>query len=133
MENASVKKMFDYNLVVNGIFGRNRTVKFKSVKLARVDRDKPLTLNEVIPLARKAMAELKVKSGAIRIDEDPIELDGVFVSYMLFSGRTLYRSDKIGLSLLFKHANVDACMASNDHAKSRDIDRERCDFCGSVE
>ena len=82
--NDNSKKMFDYRLSVNGIFGRNRNPKRQSVRLVRSETQK--TLDEVRPLAMAALADLKPKAG-LRwlIAEYPIEVGDGFESFMLYS------------------------------------------------
>lgn len=87
------KKLLNYVVAVDGVYGRNRTKKFFTFRLFRhVDPATPKELKELLPLMRAKLVEYKVKPGAkIKLSEDPIEVDGVFESFVLFSERTLVR------------------------------------------
>lgn len=54
----TVKNVTDYTLFIKGLFGRNRTVKFESFKLAE-DCETPKTIEEVRILAEQKLAALK--------------------------------------------------------------------------
>lgn len=85
-------KVIDYNLAIKGVWGRNRSVKFKTVRLARkMETDPEITAAELDRLVKDALFREHVKSGAWAVDRDPVELkrsgDGiVFECFMLFSG-----------------------------------------------
>ncbi len=90
-------KVLNYVVSVNGIYGRNRTKKFFTFRLFRhVGPTTPKELKELLPLMREHLIEHKVKPGAIiRLSEDPIELDGHFETFVLYSERELIRG-KLG-------------------------------------
>lgn len=56
----TVKNVTDYTLFIKGLFGRNRTVKFESFKLAE-DCETPKTLEEIRLLTESKLAALKPK------------------------------------------------------------------------
>ena len=99
METRNTKAMLDYRLNVKGVYGRNRKVKFQSVRLALVPPDAPKAVNDLVELADAKLREIRVKSALIRIEEQPIEVteydyEGRTITtetYAIFSGRTLYK------------------------------------------
>lgn len=92
MSNDNVTEVYDYVLALRGVYGRNRTEKFKTVRLRRIPADAaPLTEDEVLALASAALGELKAKRGIWNVDRNRVELtrysDGVVMeSFLLFSG-----------------------------------------------
>ena len=87
MTNESNKKeLYAYVLSINGVYGRNRSVKFKTVRIATAERDKPLTVEQLLPAVRTALADLKVKPGAhVSLSQDPIEV----TTYAEANGKTV--------------------------------------------
>jgi hypothetical protein len=65
-----------YEIRVRGIYGRKRTAKFTTVKLAEVPEAVPMTVEQLLPLMREAVAKLKIKSGKVEIAVYPVEVDG---------------------------------------------------------
>jgi hypothetical protein len=92
-------EVLEYSLQVKGIWGRNRSVKFTSEKLARVPVGEPKPLAEVLALANAKLVTMKVKPGsAYNVVEQPMTVEkrtlgGVpmeVVSFMVFSGKKLH-------------------------------------------
>lgn len=73
------RKVIVYDLYVDGVFGRNRTPKFKSWKVAEVPEAEPLTLQEVEEQAKEILAaEVKLKRGVWKVVSrvDVLETEG---------------------------------------------------------
>lgn len=87
--------VYDYNLQLKGVFGRNRTAKFQSIRLARADRDavQPTT-EELQRLTSQALAELRFKTGAWVVKQAPVEVGDHFESFVIFSDVTLFNGSK---------------------------------------
>ena len=66
----------NYTLAVRGVFGRNRKIKFELVTLVKhVDPAQPKTLDELRPLVRNALADLRAKQGlTYSLREEPVEV-----------------------------------------------------------
>ena len=93
------KNVLRYELIVRGVFGRNRKAKFDTFKLgANVDPATPRTLEDVLPLARAKLAEIKFKAGRWCVEEQPIELNiydepggpVTLESFVLMSGKKIH-------------------------------------------
>ena len=67
------KEMFEYRVEINGLYGRNRSVKYTSFKLAQ--REKAMPDADVLKLASDKVADVKLKSGFYKVTEVPIEVD----------------------------------------------------------
>jgi hypothetical protein len=96
----------NYNLMVYGLFGRNRTIKRDFIKLAkRVPLDQPKSLEELRPMVKATLAEIKAKPGlTYALREEPIEVShhdlgegrtATTEGFMLMSERVLL-SGKVG-------------------------------------
>ena len=93
MENT--RKVFDWVLSVRGVYGRNRSEKFTTVRLFRrpeeVAGPDDATLDSAVS---NALNELKFKRGRWTVDRNPVELttysDGVTIEhFVLFSGENI--------------------------------------------
>jgi hypothetical protein len=90
------KNVLSYYLQVKGVFGRNRSSKFK---VFTVIQDQPvtrmLTFAEIDAMAMGVLAEVKLKSGAAALVEQPEEIDHhagfTSRSYMMFTGVRLWQ------------------------------------------
>jgi hypothetical protein len=94
------RKALNYRLIFRGLFGRNRTVKFDTISLVKwVDPETPKTLDEVLPLAKAKLQEIRFKSGNWKIDEEPVELEDheygdrtiTIETFALLSGKTIHQ------------------------------------------
>ena len=75
-ESKNKKKILRYQLRVRGLFGRNRKVKSDSFTLVReCDPDKPLAVEDLLPLFRAKLAEIRFKGGIASVTEDPLTID----------------------------------------------------------
>ena len=83
----------NYRLAVRGLFGRNRTAKFDLFDLAlRVDIDFPKFLEELRPLVRDKLNEIRAKTGCrYFLREEPVEYDGKTECFELMSERILLK------------------------------------------
>lgn len=73
---SNKRNALNYVLWVNGLFGRNRRVKTDSFPLAEgVDSSTPKALDDLMPLFRAKLAEIKFKRGVARLEEQPVELE----------------------------------------------------------
>lgn len=89
----TTKKVTDYILVFNGLFGRNRKVKFTTVKVARVPEGGQLD-KTFEALAAEGLAKLGAKTGKWKLDAHPVELKAysgglTTESFLLFSEVTV--------------------------------------------
>ena len=108
------RKILRYKLVVKGLYGRNRKVKFELFTLVKeCDPATPKTLDELMPMYKAKLVEIKFKGGSAWIEEDPITLnthdmgDGksyTTESYLLMSGKTLHKEKIEGAGLVFSAA-----------------------------
>jgi len=90
MDSNHVIEVYDYNLRFRGVFGRNRTEKFKITRLTRRERTAPQpTPEEVELMVKRALNDLGVKRGKWAIDRDPVELKDGFEIFVLMSGTTI--------------------------------------------
>lgn len=64
----------EYELHLDGVFGRNRTRKFKAELICRVDASSPITNEEAIARGMDKLREEKLKSGRWHIIAMPVEL-----------------------------------------------------------
>lgn len=87
--------VYDYNLQLNGVFGRNRTAKFKTIRLKRADRDgvQPTT-EELQQLTDRTLAEIKFKTGKWVVKQAPVEVGDYFESFTIYSDVTLFNGSK---------------------------------------
>lgn len=81
-------KVFEYSLNVRGIFLRNRTSKFHTVKIW--DGETRKTADELKECYERALARLKVKKGIVHLSEQEVEISmddkgWQSRSFMLFS------------------------------------------------
>lgn len=78
----------DYMLVVNGVFGRNRSAKTTSVKVVRTAKgvEPEMTVDEMV---KKGLEALKMKRGTYALVARPVEVKGIFESFLLFSETVL--------------------------------------------
>jgi len=96
------EKWFNYRLKVNGVWGRNRSVKFDSWKIAESPQPTSLLLSDVEPKMRVKLAEIGFKRGSITLVEEPVtrswyNFEGRQLEtemFELFSGRVMHREDK---------------------------------------
>lgn len=90
-----ITEIYDYVMSVRGIYGRNRTSKFKTVRLHRSLRTDPILSEEdVRVLVISALAEIRFKSGSWNVDRTPVELerypDGATIErFVLLSGERI--------------------------------------------
>jgi hypothetical protein len=92
---ATDKLVYDYNLKVKGVFGRNRTVKFKSIRLARADRDgQQPDESELRVLTQRQIDSIKLKMGAWVVVRAPVEIDGHFEKFLFFSDEPVFSGQK---------------------------------------
>lgn len=93
MENT--RKVFDWVLSVRGVYGRNRSEKFTTVRLFRRPEEVAGPDTAALDAAiAEALNELKFKRGRWAVDRNPVELktysDGVTVEhFVLFSGERI--------------------------------------------
>ncbi|HYX39964.1 MAG TPA: hypothetical protein VE954_43260 [Oligoflexus sp.] len=64
-----------FHLQVTGIFGRNRKPKFEQFLLAEVPIGQAVDPVELERLAREKMAEVKVKSGRVKVTQTPTKIE----------------------------------------------------------
>lgn len=87
--------VYDYNLKINGVFGRNRTAKFKIERLARRLRDvEQPTEAELWTLVESKLSEIKLKTGKWVLTRAPVEIGGGFETFVLMSDVSLFRGEK---------------------------------------
>ena len=87
--------VYDYNLQLKGVFGRNRTAKFQSVRLARAERDATQpTAEELRQLTDSMLSEMKFKTGTWAVKQAPVEVGEMFESFLLFSDVTMLTGSK---------------------------------------
>jgi hypothetical protein len=84
------RNVLDYQVVVRGLFGRNRTAKFAMFKVRRADAGAFVDLADLLPLMESKLAEIKFKSGYVAVKEYPVELRNGFETFVLMSERTLH-------------------------------------------
>lgn len=90
VERSDKRTVYDYSVWVRGVFGRNRTVKFATFTVARREADARLTDEEAIALMRAKVSEIRLKAGSLMgVDERPVELDGPWAKFVLFSERSI--------------------------------------------
>lgn len=68
-------EMTRYELVVRGLFGRNRKEKFAIFMLAELPRETNMPEAELKRLAEAKIAEIKVKSGRVRVSKIPMKIE----------------------------------------------------------
>lgn len=87
--------VYDYNLQLKGVFGRNRTEKFQSIRLARHEQDgaQP-TVEELRRLTDAMLAEIKFKSGRWVVKQAPVEVGEHFETFVIFSDKTMLEGGK---------------------------------------
>ena len=97
MERIGTSKGFHYDLAIDGIWGRNRTAKFTSVKVAESAAPaEGEDLAAIIAKAHEAVAKYKIKPGSrLAIYEAPVETteysDGTkMVSRVLFTDKRIF-------------------------------------------
>lgn len=84
----------DYSVGVRGVFGRNRTEKFHTIRLLRLLSDGPQpTHDEVVALAKREIENLRLKTGrwVLRVRRVEVETypDGVKIEKtMMFQDET---------------------------------------------
>lgn len=91
METNGILKLNSYEVVVRGVYGRNRTEKFQILKLRKV----PVTEiqpdeSEVRAWAAAALADLKLKRGRWTVVSRPIEREGIWERTILMSETPLF-------------------------------------------
>jgi hypothetical protein len=91
--------MFDYRLVVKGVWGRNRSEKFHTERLKSLDRGIPQPdEDELKRLATMSLSDLKFKKGYWRVICRPIEVerhDGYSMEkFVMFSDVVMVQGDK---------------------------------------
>jgi hypothetical protein len=81
-EESTAVPMLDYQIMVSGVWGRNRKVKRELFKLERVLATMPIPLDKLQEMARAKMREIKLRpSGAqFSIREYPIEVEHAHMS-----------------------------------------------------
>lgn len=85
-----VTHVTDYDLVFNGVFGKNRKAKTTSAKVTRTARgETPAMSNE--DMIKKGLESLKAKKGSYALVAHPVEVKGVFESFLLFSETVLVK------------------------------------------
>lgn len=100
MNQKSEKQVTNYSIALKGVFGRNRSVKLKVVKLKDVDAGQPeLTAEQVQELVNQTLAAEKAKPGLHwRVTKQAETVtqydtgDGHILesrSFMVFSGTTV--------------------------------------------
>ena len=65
----------EYKLSVTGLFGRNRKVKFESFTIHECAAGSEVSESFIKELADKKMAEIKVKSGRVRVLIYPVTVE----------------------------------------------------------
>lgn len=72
----------------NGVFGRNRSAKTTSVKVVRTAKgvEPEMTVDEMV---KKGLEALKMKRGTYALVARPVEVKGIFESFLLFSETVL--------------------------------------------
>lgn len=108
------KRVLRYECVVKGLFGRNRTVKFQTFKIAEGTLEDPISDAALMPLFRAKLAEIKFKGGIARIIGIPITveertIDGHTYTSELSewgSSRTIHEERIDGPGMTFKSAVV---------------------------
>jgi hypothetical protein len=87
------QQVFDYTLYVSGIFGRNRTKKFKGFPLLK-DSPSQISLENLLALMDSTLNQIKLKPGAhIKVVEQPVTIEGEFKTFMCFSDITLLKKE----------------------------------------
>ena len=111
METSSERKVLRYECRVNGLFGRNRKVKFEIFALVKeCDPAAPMVLDALMPIFRAKLAEIKFKGGVASIDVSPITLtvysggERTYTteSYALLSSTKLYSEKIEGGGVVFR-------------------------------
>jgi len=70
-----ISHVIDYALAVRGVYGRNRTEKFTTVKLRRIAKDaEEVELRALSALADNELAAMKFKSGRWVLERREIEV-----------------------------------------------------------
>lgn len=95
------KKVYDYNLYIKGLFGRNRKVKFESFKILE-NSDQTIDKNHIKEMVENALKE-KVKPKGnyyLKVIEQECFLEndsGMEIkSFMLFSGTRILLEENRG-------------------------------------
>lgn len=92
MENETTTYLNSYELLFNGVYGRNRKVKFQIVKLKRTlasDSEQP-SEHDLRNMTQAAFAQIGAKTGTYKVVKRPIERNGIFESTILFSETDLF-------------------------------------------
>jgi hypothetical protein len=90
---SETRKVFDWVLSVRGVYGRNRSEKFKSVRLLRRGENETGPDDAALSAAvDAAFADINFKRGVWCVDRNPVELetysDGATIEkFLLFSGQ----------------------------------------------
>jgi len=87
------RQVFAYSLYIKGVFGKNRSVKFKGFPLI-IDCDNKMTMNQLQPLLDDKINKLKPKSPAwfklVEREETLEKLDGYEIrTAALYQGKIL--------------------------------------------
>lgn len=96
---AGEREELQYQVVIRGIWGRKRTPDTTVEPIAKgVDPRKPMTLDQLIPLARSRVSEMRVRPGAqVVIQEQPVTITTYpdskheILTFTLGSHKTLYK------------------------------------------
>ena len=70
-------KREEYSLQVRGVFGRNRKSKFEQFTILDVPAGEKVDMEALKALAMKKIAEVKVKSGRVKICKTPYTMEKV--------------------------------------------------------
>ena len=89
------RKVYDLTLVVKGVFGRNRNVKFETFKIERREADARFTNEAAIAAAQAKIIEIKLKFGQYKVVEREVEIEGVWERFALFSGERAIASGSV--------------------------------------
>jgi len=68
-----MRQLREYRLHVKGIFGRNRKPKFESFLITETESE--LSIEEVESLMASKIAEIKVKSGHVKVVTNPVKIE----------------------------------------------------------
>lgn len=96
---AGEREELQYDVVIRGIWGRKRTPDTTVEPIAKgVDPRRPMTLDQLLPLARSRISEMKVRPGAqVVIQEQPVTIKTYpdskheILTFILGSHKTLYK------------------------------------------
>ena len=83
------KDVLDYRLAVRGLFGRNRKDYYETFLLVEeVDPKAPKALEELLPLARQKLREIKFRAGKWWLREEPVEVEESTVGEQKFKTKS---------------------------------------------